>query len=520
MNSDLDQVETTVDFDDSAYPNKPSFKFLRDLNLDQDVQSRLSTHLNSLISGNSEIYTTPLCKRMSPQAILEEWDKIYNSNRNKVNSVLHDLEMNNRDKFGPRSIAAPWSDRKSSLKEYFEVSRNNLPLPTRYDYLRSNLRPLSNKKALDLLKNNTNSGLPFYTRKSKVKEKTLREFDYLKYRKDPCVLFTRTQEAGKTRNVWGYPMIDTLIEAMFYFPLLDKQRKLSWRAAVVSPDQVDKEITKMIDKALKTDRSLLSIDFSAYDSSVSPSLISESFNYIKSMYQSQYHDTIDLISKRFSTIGILTPDGVINGEHGVPSGSTFTNEVDSIVQYLIAKSSRLVSDEDMQIQGDDGVYVLASADVDGLISSFEDKGLNVNKSKSYVAKNYCVYLQNLYHPDYRLYSGKIGGIYPIYRALNRLIYQERWSKFEDVGLEGKDYYSLRAISILENCKHHPLFDEFVKFIFSIDKYSLSYTWKGLNKYTELVYQGTGTGGIIENQYGDKVRGLNSFETVKIINNLR
>jgi len=510
-------VETTSESDERANPNE--FGFLNDLNLDQDVKSRLSIHLHSLLRGNSDVYTTPLCKRMSPEAILKAWDKIFESKRSKVNSVLYDLEMSNRDKFGPRSIAAPWSDRISSLKDYFEVSRDNKTLPIRYDYNKSSLRPLSNKKAMDLLKNNTNSGLPFYTRKSKVKDKTLREFDYLKYRKDPCILFTRTQEAGKTRNVWGYPMIDTLIEATFYFPLLDYQRKRSWRAAVVSPDSVDEGITKLIDKATKTGQSILSIDFSKYDASVSPMLINEAFRYIKCLFQDTFHDTLDLLCERFCTIGILTPDGVFKGEHGVPSRSTFTNEVDSIVQYLCAKSSRVVSEDSMQIQGDDGVYLVAASDVEKLLKSFEELGLKVNRTKSYEAKDYCIYLQNLYHPDYRLSSGKIGGIYPIYRALNRLIYQECWSKFEDVGLDGKDYYSLRAISILENCKHHPLFEDFVKFIFSLDKYSLQYTQKGLDKYRDFVNQGSGTGGVIENQYGDKVKGLKSFQTVKIVNNL-
>nr|UBY12866.1 RdRp [Picobirnavirus sp.] len=203
---------------------------------------------------------------------------------------------------------------------------------------------------MKMLKNNTNSGLPFYTKKAKVKQRTLREFEYLKYRKDPCILFTRTQESMKTRNVWGYPMVDTLIEATYYFALLGFQKSQTWRAAIVSPEQVDKSITAIIDKATKDALSIVSIDFSSYDASISPNLSTEAFRYVKSLFQTVYHDTIDLMCKRFYSVGIVTPDGVMKSSHGVPSGSTFTNEIDSIVQYLIAKSSYLVTDENMQIQ--------------------------------------------------------------------------------------------------------------------------------------------------------------------------
>jgi hypothetical protein len=45
----------------------------------------------------------------------------------------------------------------------------------------------------------------------------------------------------------------------------------------------------------------------------------------------------DYIAWRFGNIGLITPDGVKDGPHGVPSGSTFTLEVNSIAQILIAK---------------------------------------------------------------------------------------------------------------------------------------------------------------------------------------
>lgn len=142
----------------------------------------------------------------------------------------------------------------------------------------------------------------------------------------------------------------------------------------------------------------------------------------------------------------------------------------------------------------------------------------MNDSKSYISKDFIVYLQRLYD-RYYLKNGFIGGIYPLYRALNRILYQERYSDFMDYSLKGRDYYSLRTISILENCKYHPLFEEFVKFIYYKDKFKLSFTTEGLANYNRMTSNGTGTVGLINNQYGDSTKGINSFETIKVINKL-
>lgn len=220
----------------------------------------------------------------------------------------------------------------------------------------------------------------------------------------------------------------------------------------------------------------------------------------------------------FSSIGIVTPDGVVSGNHGVPSGSTFTNEVDSIVQMLIGVQLPFINLESMLVQGDDGVYIIPNGKEDLVFDHFARFGLSVNREKSYVSKDYVTFLQCLYHIDY-IKQGIIGGIYPIYRALNRLCYQERWSDFEDFGISGKDYYSIRSLCILENCKWHPLFEKFVKLILSKDKYSLDFSSQGLSNYVHMIEKTKGTEGILVNQYGDDVKGLRSFESYKLIRKL-
>jgi hypothetical protein len=509
----------TLDFvnldQSSSVEAKPyNYSFLYSLNLNKDVIRRLSLHLDRIVSGSNEVFLTPIGKDNDPSVILKDFDKIFESNLTKMNKPLRDLESFNRDKYGPRSIAKPWSERKQSLVDYFGFGEK---LNLRSSFRGSNqLRPISLESSFNLLKNTTNSGLPYYTQKRKVKEMALSDYEHIYESKFPCILFTRTQEGNKTRNVWGYPIADTVKEQQYYYPLLSFQKKLSWRSALIGPNAVDKAVTSMVLQSGTSGLQLLSVDFSSYDSTVKYELQKLSFDYIKSLYQPSCSKDLDSIADRFATIGIITPDGVMSGQHGVPSGSTFTNEVDSIAQYLV--SSQVIGDTPFQIQGDDELYCLSEAKVNSLKDEFIRCGLQFNESKSSLAKDYAIYLQKLYHKEY-CSNGLIGGIYPVYRALCRIVFQERYSDFEDFGLLGVDYYSIRTISILENCKYHPLFRNLVEYVYKLDKYSLKFSNSSVSKYDRMLNLGKGAGAVVTNQFGDVVSGINSFETVKLIREL-
>lgn len=497
------------------------FPFLDSLDIDQDVRSRLSINLASIYSGSNDIFVTPLAKDNDPYQLLTEWDSIFYEGKSKVNSVLQKIEENQRSKFGPMSISKPWSERKIGTYLYFEDSKlkydslNALPEASRGKGI---LRPLSANKAISFLKNNTNSGLPFYTRKSKVKDRLLKDFKYYLQREDPCILFTRTTEQRKTRDIWGYPIADTLNETLFYQPVLSYQRKLYWRSALKGPEAVNKRLTYIIKEARSNNLDLISVDFSSYDRSIKPGLQLKVADYYKYLFQEKYHAEIDYLTYRKSTIGLVTPDGILRGGHGIPSGSTFTNEDDSICQFIISRNSRTTIRDLIDIQGDDGVYAINGKNVVKFYDGFKRFGLDLNTSKSDKSKDYLVYLQNLFHVDYQR-AGVIVGIYPTYRALSRILFQERWSDFEDYGITGKDYYSLRTITILENCKYHPLFEKLVKFVLKYDKYGLRPSQKGIRDYVKMISESSGSAGILINQHGDNLRGISDFETVKLIRSL-
>jgi hypothetical protein len=457
------------------------------------------------------VVLSPIATDRTPDEILKGWDLIFNSKKSRLNSTILQIEEDNRSKFGPRSIAVPWKDRASGVQSYFGPEISDKVPPQAPDNPR--LRPISLQSGVKLLKNSTNSGLPFVTRKGDIKDELLKDFDNLLDRKDPCILFTRTQEQKKTRNVWGYPAADTLNEMLFYKPLLEYQRSLTWRAALSDPEKVDMSVTSMIRSCILRRKDLVSIDFSSYDASVKTRLQRSAFNYISGLFQKQYSDDIDKLATRFNTIELITPDGVQEGRHGVPSGSTFTNEVDSIAQYLCARDFGL-SDHEMQIQGDDGLYIVS--DSKSFIKHMQSFGLNVNDSKSLVSQTECTFLQNYYSLQYLRNNNIIGGIYSTYRALTRIVYPERFIQISESEVSGSDYFAIRTISILENVKYHPLFQDLVEYIYKLDKFNLAFSDKGLANYVKEISETTGTEGIFNYRYGDDVKGIKSFETYKLL----
>lgn len=498
---------------------KKKYNFLKKLELSDSVFLNCANGLEKIKEGDKSVHMTPLATKCNPFHVRVDWDIIFDANKHKLNPTLLNLEYSNQSKFGSRSEQLPWADRVDDLKRSFVQDESHIPkfYPLRAE--ESILSPISRNEAMDKMKSNSSAGLPFLTRKERVKQSLLDDFYTYLDKETPAILFTRTQENKKTRNVWGYPFADSLFEMCFYAPLLVLQKKLWHRAALVHPDVVAQRISEMIHKARASNRWLYSVDFRAFDASVRYQYIIEAFEYIKSCFDPMFSNLLAFVCKRFYSIAIVTPVAIFKGKHGVPSGSTFTNEVDSIVQEIIALVNRFIKKGEYQIQGDDGVYIMPMENVEEFEQSFKYAGLEMSDKakaiKSHLSQDYVVYCQLLYHIDYQDENGFIGGIYPVYRAINRLLFQERFVNFHKAGMKGRDYFGIRTLSILENCKYHPLHEELVRFILAREKYSLDVSDDGLTKYcsAKMEQHASNSSG---NQYGDDVFGIRNFVTYKLV----
>ena len=502
------------------------------------AKSSLPNLLNRTVEGSDRVLTTPFLDDLGGQKrALEKWDSIYTKQVDNLPEQLVTLERRQKEKIGSRSTQKNWEERKSSVQEYFDTPGNiaysdlqlrQLAEAVAYrDGAKRNLRPVDLDRVLRKLKGGTNSGLPFLVKKGKIRSKLEKLYKKLEalYLKggSPCVMYTRTQEQGKTRAVWGYPVYLVMRELRFFIVYLEVEKKMHTRAALGGPNEVDDAIGRAFTDSNR-DETFVSADLTAYDASIQPRLLDMAGHYTAQFFQKEYEKEINWISTQMANVGLITPEGIWDSPHGMPSGSVNTNGYDSIVHKIVIWSLVLQDVpievvirifEYLQIQGDDAFILIPEKYLSELYQAYRNFGLKLNVEKSYESKEEVIFLQNLYIPDT---FNK--GVYPVYRALNRLMYLERFTEFSDAGLEGRDYFGIRAISILENCKNHPLHYEFVKFVQDNNKYELLPSAKGLTLYKELQSKTSGAEELISHQYGDRLSGFDTWETVKILRSLK
>jgi hypothetical protein len=183
---------------------------------------------------------------------------------------------------------------------------------------------------------------------------------------EPCLAFSRTQFNEKTRLVWGYPYSETAIEGIVAWPLLQmfKERNTPMAFAMTTGALGSKLRVASYHK-----RYAYSIDMSSFDASISAFLIKQAFGIIKTWFDLDQVEPVSGITIRevfkhiedyFIRTPIVMPDGNIyyGKRHGVPSGSFFTQMIDSIVNVIIAgaiadRFALHVDKRDIFVLGDD-----------------------------------------------------------------------------------------------------------------------------------------------------------------------
>lgn len=161
---------------------------------------------------------------------------------------------------------------------------------------------------------------------------------------EPCIAYVRTQFNDKTRLVWGYPYSETVIEGLIAYPLI---QMFKGKRSVLAFAQTTLALGTRLRVASYNRKYAYSIDMSSYDSSVSGFLIHEAFKILRSWYdldevepvsKKSVREIFEHVEKYFVCTPIVMPDGKIylGKRHGVPSGSYFTQLIDSIANVIIA----------------------------------------------------------------------------------------------------------------------------------------------------------------------------------------
>lgn len=210
---------------------------------------------------------------------------------------------------------------------------------------------------------------------------------------NPCLVGVRTQRNNKTRLVWMYPLDITILEATFARPLIEKFKQITCPMPYA---KYRIEIGARMAYSL-TARNKVGLDFSKFDSSPSAELIQIAFSILETWFEldDEMRNVWNIVKSYFIHTPIVMHDGNLYKvkHHGVPSGSYFTQLIDSVINYIIVTSAMTHFDlhpheRNIFVLGDDSVFSTnEDINLNLLKTYFKGLGFNLNVDKSLVSKD-------------------------------------------------------------------------------------------------------------------------------------
>nr|ATY68937.1 RNA-dependent RNA polymerase [Bovine picobirnavirus] len=480
-------------------PKNNEIKFSEYFNL---PNPGLRSYFDIVRKGQPDEYRTTFARGDSVQKVLKDWDAFVQPLADKWPTLV-DYETEQRGKVGPMSIMKPLEERFEDIDNYYDdILLSSEPVhPSALKAVISEFKPMkgllvrSQQRTFEKMKKSTNSGSPYFANKKLVASKTLfvdvNPYDdtvnqVLNLPSNPtqwkacAVLGWRGQEGGpdpddvKQRVVWMFPFSVNIQELQVYQPLIEAAQKFQLVPAWVSMELVDRRITKMFDTKGKDDL-VICTDFSKFDQHFNADMQDAASTILTSLLAR--HEASSKWLEDTFPIKYMIPlaydmNKIRYGRHGMGSGSGGTNADETLVhralQYEAALKAHQRLNLNSQCLGDDGVLTYPGITVEDVVRSYTAHGQEMNESKQYASKQDCIYLRRWHHMHYRV-GGVCVGVYPTFRALGRLLEQER---YYDPEVWSATMVALRQLSIIENVKYHPLKDKFADFCMKRDKYRL------------------------------------------------
>lgn len=258
----------------------------------------------------------------------------------------------------------------------------------------------------------------------------------------PILMGFRTQVSGeyeddgtrtgtgkhKLRVVSMVDLFTIIAELMFAKPIQKFLATQFFYAGGKNPNEISGILTGWRTRYKR----FLSIDYSSFDQTISSWLIEDAFKVIKSAFRlSPKQDKLfDVVVHDFIHKDFIISEGVLHSDKGVPSGSMFTQIIDTLVNWIVIQTyfNMIGQQAEMIIMGDDNaIYTNAEVDIEhlasyvdhnfGLIIKSDDKsneGDTFKKDVKFLSR-YWRYDGQWRHP---------------YQLLSRILYPERHRNYD------------------------------------------------------------------------------------------
>nr|USE08148.1 MAG: putative RNA-dependent RNA polymerase [Picobirnavirus sp.] len=512
-----------------------------------DSNNGLRRYLESLLEGKPMTQRSWLYENVSdPNDILAQWKEqlVTLEKGNSFSQNVYHFDISQEEKWGPQGGVAPI---KELMDDVVLQGFGSFPKPKAFrtkEWIRAkdavarrlrdvgiqSLRPASYSQVVEDMRVRdtleSNSGWPLFTRRSKpeVKSQSIEEAENGLWKTYPAIALFRNYN-GKTRMVWMFPMSANLVEGSFFQPLQSAIVKSPWGRDFFAPWVGFEQVRHQVHLAYGLGKTVAASDFSSTDAHFQLATSMEVSDVIEQCFQYQYRDALRGSIEYMHTIPLVVgPNEILVGEHGVSSGSNWTNFIETIFDWILATYVNILTGgkhKGLYAIGDDMAWVCNTFD-DGFEHFLEEVGESVGQvikaEKTTNDPGKVKSLQRLFQNGYnRSSDGYIRGVYPTVRALKSSVFPER---FHNPKLWSSDMFCARQFMILENCVDHPLFEDFVKFVCNGQKDLIPFAQKSYYKLSDITWKTRLLPGL-NSTYNQERRdqSLGNFESIKIARNL-
>lgn len=492
----------------------------------------LSLYLENLQTGRQSTPHSWLYEKEDAETTLKRWIPLMKEGNQKspFSEDFNMFDLAQVKKFMPQGAVPPFES-----KEVADVIEP-LYTPTEYDQpdalskwfdkaesfgkevFRQTRRadPLSYSSVIDDIRIrdglNTNSGFPRFTRRNRVKEEEIKDaitgnaFSY------PAIILFRFYY-GKLRPVWMYPMSMNLVEMSFQQPIQRalQESPLEWVREYLTPWAGYEYVKRVLTKQW-SGQQVDGGDTTKMDAHMRPAQLNLVFHIVKWLFQEKYWADLQKAILQVNTIDLLISDRyVIEGVHGLASGSAWTQLSETVLQLFMAWNAGVIG----QGIGDD-FYWITDMSAEELVNYLGEFGLPANADKQSIADESLTFLQRMNHQSFfsRDDSKVLGSYYPTIRALLSMLLPEKFHKPKDWN---SDMFCTRNYTILENCVDDPCFDEFLAFVVHGQKDMIPFAKKTASELDRVQKEARKVPGLFPSYNQEKLeKPLSSFTSIQLV----
>lgn len=453
-----------------------------------DASSNARSALDRNANGTEATPRSWFFENLDPEVVLDTIVSELNDMQDLDSIKNYDLSK--LDKFGPQGEAAPLDQRLDGFEEYFthldapQIISDPIWKQAKLEAIRrlklnESGSPVSAKAVTDRgiaeSKYDTSSGYPLFTKRKNPEaiEHAIKHYKDSIDEKYPCTLGQRAS-MGKTgvkaRNIFMASMDVNVAGQRYQQPLQDYIRSLGidfflpWEGW----DKVQARISQTWSD--HPDALKVGADYTGMDQHFNLYHGLEGFDVVKHFFKPKYWPELRKIITYVFKMPILTGLGYVDQVHAMPSGSEWTNFLETVWNYIFSIYMEIKYHFKFLLRmgiGDDQSWFLdgkwnASGVrwmTETIVKEFDYAGLPGNPDKQEVSTYEMTFLQRFSCNDWNGYDGKTraAGVYSMVRNVTSQMYPEFMLHIKPDQPQWHELFPIRAIQIAENLQYHPLF---------------------------------------------------------------